>query len=73
MAVIASRRPLQHIVKITSKKRCPEIITFKHGHVNENGKYTIVASDKLYMEEAGDATKAIKQRIEDIWKAMATD
>ena len=37
MAAISSRRPLVSLVKITSKKNKPELISFKYGNViNKN-------------------------------------
>ena len=37
MAHIQARRALSSIVKITSKKRQPELITFKYGTHEEDG------------------------------------
>ena len=79
MANLVSRRPLQTISKITSKKNFPEIITFRY-NTNEdddnNGGPTEellkskakmktqprapIDCDKVYLADAGGATKNIK-------------
>ncbi|CAF1642591.1 unnamed protein product [Adineta ricciae] len=73
MANLVSRRPLQTITKITSRKNFPEIITFRYSsNQDENeeeqkqpqkGKTKTKAPidrDKVYLPDAGDATKNIK-------------
>ncbi|CAF1012052.1 unnamed protein product, partial [Didymodactylos carnosus] len=82
MADVISRRPLQSIVKITSKKKFPEIITFRYGTQEQqqqqqqqnSDKNTVQATqlpsstqpsttvdcDKVFIPDAGDATKNIK-------------
>ena len=44
----SNSRPLSTITRITSKKKCPEIITFR---------YTDDTKDTFHLEEAGDATR----------------
>lgn len=61
-AYIVARRPLTSIVKITSKRKCPEIITFKHGFNSDDG-LIITAVDHLLIPKAGDATRLIKYQI----------
>lgn len=51
------------MVRITSKKRCAELITFRYGRVNKNNETIVYAIDRLYLPEAPDATKLIKQQI----------
>jgi hypothetical protein len=47
MAAISSRRPLISLVKITSKKNKPEMISFKYGNVlNKNETKSSVAMKK---------------------------
>ncbi|CAF0721847.1 unnamed protein product [Didymodactylos carnosus] len=74
MADVISRRPLQSIVKITSKKKFPEIITFRYSTQQQQQDSTmttpslssslqnpiIVDCDKVFLPDAGDATKNIK-------------
>lgn len=75
MANLVSRRPLSAITKITSKKNVPEIITFRYATSPEqdeeqekairlnqkNAKLRIpVDCDKVFVPDAGDATKNIK-------------
>src|ERR1700727_438211 len=73
MANLVSRRLLETITKITSKKKFPEIITFRYASSRDNdeepkGKSknnkdksaVSVDCDKVYLPDAGDATKNIK-------------
>jgi hypothetical protein len=70
MANLVSRRVLQTITKITSKKNIPEIITFRYTTNQEPEEEQKVKSktkpkipidcDKVYLADAGDATKNIK-------------
>ncbi len=74
MANLISCRLLQTITKITSKKNFPEIITFRYttNHEEEEEEEqqvkskkkpktkTPVECDKVYLPDAGDATKNIK-------------
>lgn len=78
MANLVSRRPLQAISKITSKKNFPEIITFRYATDEDNAEEEAQATaakskgkaanktkkpidcDKVYLPDAGDATRNIK-------------
>ena len=76
MANLVSRRPLQTISKITSKKNFPEIITFRYNtnDVDDEPTEELLKSkaktktkpktpidcDKVYLPDAGGATKNIK-------------
>ncbi|XP_057193180.1 TBC1 domain family member 23 isoform X1 [Triplophysa rosa] len=68
-AYIQSRQALNSVVKITSKKKHPELITFKFGKNNAAG-VGIVAVERYLIPNAGDATKAIKQQIMKVLDAM---
>ncbi|XP_077985076.1 TBC1 domain family member 23-like [Glandiceps talaboti] len=70
-ALIQGRRPLNTIVKITSKKRHPEFITFKYGSTNDEG-IKIDSVDRFIIAKAGDATKAIKIQIMKVLDALDT-
>ena len=60
-----ARRALGDVVRITSKKRCPELITFRYGKYS--GEDTqIYAVDRLYLPEASQATKLVKRLIMDV-------
>ncbi|KAG7276296.1 hypothetical protein CRUP_015619, partial [Coryphaenoides rupestris] len=61
-AYIQSRQALSSVVKITSKKKHPELITFKFGSNNAAG-VEISAVERYLIPNAGDATKVIKQQI----------
>ncbi|GAB6027407.1 hypothetical protein CHUAL_001678 [Chamberlinius hualienensis] len=61
-ARIVSRRALSTIVKITSKKKSPELITFKYGIVNGNN-VDVNDLDMFHIPRASEATKAVKQQI----------
>lgn len=61
-AQIKVRRPLSSIVKITSKKKHPEIITFKYG-VPEGDSLVVSDLDKFVIPNAVEATQLISQQI----------
>nr|CAD7259186.1 unnamed protein product [Timema shepardi] len=61
-AHIVVRRPLSAIVKITSKKKHPELITFKYG-VPEGEELVISDMDRFLIPEASKATGIISQQI----------
>eukprot|EP00057_Strongylocentrotus_purpuratus_P023788 XP_011678262.1 PREDICTED: TBC1 domain family member 23 isoform X4 [Strongylocentrotus purpuratus] len=60
---IMARRSLADVVRITSKKRCSEFITFRYGRVNAAGETLVYGIDRIYIPEASEATKMIKQLI----------
>lgn len=61
-AQIKVRRPLSAIVKITSKKKHPEIITFKYG-IPEGDSLVVSDLDKFVIPNAAEATQLISQQI----------
>ncbi|XP_075053110.1 TBC1 domain family member 23 isoform X4 [Mixophyes fleayi] len=68
-AYIQSRQALSSVIKITSKKKHPELITFKYG--NSSGTVVeILAVERYLIPNAGDATKAIKQQIIKVLDAL---
>lgn len=69
MAHIQSRRALGSVVKITSKKRHPELITFKYGSL-EDESVEITDLDRFLIPNAGEATKKIKQQIVKVLDAL---
>ncbi|XP_072294443.1 TBC1 domain family member 23 isoform X1 [Eucyclogobius newberryi] len=66
---IQSRQALNSVVKITSKKKHPELITFKFGTNNSAG-VEISAVERYLIPNAGDATKVIKQQIMKVLDAL---
>ncbi|XP_077336326.1 TBC1 domain family member 23 isoform X2 [Lithobates pipiens] len=68
-AYIQSRQALSSVVKITSKKKHPELITFKYGNSSSTG-VEILAVERYLIPKAGDATKAIKQQIIKVLDAL---
>uniref|UniRef100_A0A1A8E0V7 TBC1 domain family member 23 n=2 Tax=Nothobranchius kadleci TaxID=1051664 RepID=A0A1A8E0V7_NOTKA len=68
-AYIQSRQALSSVVKITSKKKHPELITFKFGSNNSAG-VEISAVERYLIPNAGDATKVIKQQIMKVLDAL---
>ncbi|XP_045207764.1 TBC1 domain family member 23-like [Mercenaria mercenaria] len=69
MAYIQSRRALGTIVKITSKKRHPDLITFSYGS-NEDTGIKITNRDRCVIPTAGEATKIVKQQIMKVLDAL---
>ena len=60
MAAISSRRPLVSLVKITSKKNKPEMISFKYGNVLNRNDSNAGGSKKssVAMKNDDDLTSA---------------
>ncbi|XP_052805288.1 TBC1 domain family member 23-like isoform X2 [Mya arenaria] len=69
MAMIQSRRALGTIVKITSKKRHPDLITFSYGS-NEGSGIKITNKDRCLIPTAGETTKIVKQQIMKVLDAL---
>ncbi|XP_053164593.1 TBC1 domain family member 23 isoform X2 [Hemicordylus capensis] len=69
LAYIQSRQALNSVIKITSKKKHPELITFKYGNSTAAG-IEILAIERYLIPNAGDATKAIKQQIMKVLDAL---
>ncbi len=74
MATITKRRPLTSLVKITSKKNTPELISFKYGNIvnkednasnsaDSKTEVQITAIDQFLIPEAGEASKAVKMQV----------
>lgn len=61
-ARIQSRPHLTSIVKITSKKKHPDLITFKYG-TSDGDIYNITGSQKFLIPNSQQAMKKIKERI----------
>lgn len=61
-AEVIVKRPLSAIVKITAKKRHPQLITFKYG-VPEGESLLISDMDRLLIPEAQKATKVVSEQI----------
>ncbi|XP_072938897.1 TBC1 domain family member 23 [Epargyreus clarus] len=62
LAKILSRRPLSTIVKITAKKRHPELITFKYG-IPDGDNLLIKDMDRFLIPNASVATKVVSNQI----------
>ncbi|KAG9508492.1 TBC1 domain family member 23 [Fragariocoptes setiger] len=70
-ARVVSKRPLENIVQITSKRRQPESIIFRYGKPgnltqNRNSKEAvpeIVASDQLHIPQAFDVIRLVKREV----------
>ena len=62
---VKQRRLLCTVVKITSRRSFPELITFKFGQLSrmDDEEVKIVVSDKYVIPNAGDVTRQIKQLI----------
>ena len=81
-AWVQARRPLNTILKITSKKRHPEFITFSYGTISRDSgpgtsagvpaDDTVTAVDRFIIPQASEATKCIKQQIIKVLEALET-
>ena len=72
---VVAKRPLEMIVRITSKKKVPEIITFKYGETNENSDSgpNIIATDCLVFEKPYEVTRLVKQQVIKVLDGAASD
>ncbi|CAG0904817.1 unnamed protein product, partial [Darwinula stevensoni] len=61
-ALLSVKRSLSKIVKITSRKSKPEVITFKYG-VPTGEEFIITDMDKFIIPDAFNATRIIKLQI----------
>lgn len=70
-----AKRPLEMIVQITSKRRVPEIITFKYGETNENSGSgpNIIATDCLIFQKPYEVTRLVKQQVIKVLDGAASD
>ncbi|XP_038062731.1 TBC1 domain family member 23-like isoform X2 [Patiria miniata] len=68
---IVARRALGDVVRITSKKRCAELITFRYGKYSSE-ETDIYAVDRLYLPQASEATKLVKRLIMDVLEPPST-
>ncbi|KAL8598400.1 hypothetical protein ACOMHN_032677 [Nucella lapillus] len=69
MALIQARRALGSVVKITSKKKYPELITFKYGTHEDDG-FHFTGIDQFIIPTASEATRRIKQQIMKVLDAL---
>lgn len=72
---IVAKRPLEMIVQITSKRKVPEIITFKYGETNENSDSgpNIIATDCLIFQKPYEVTRLVKQQVIKVLDGVASD
>ena len=66
------RRALGSVVKITSKKKHPELITFKYGTSSGDAGIVVTDLDRFIISRAGEATKAIKTQIMKVLDQLET-
>lgn len=69
MAHIQARRALGSVVKITSKRKHPDFVTFKYGSV-EGEEIQVTDIDRFLLPQAAEATKIIKQQIIKVLDAL---
>lgn len=62
-AYVKSRRPLTSILKITSKRNYPELLTFKYGFELTPDKEKITGMEKFFIPKAGECAKSVKLAI----------
>lgn len=59
----AFRHQLSSIMRVTSKRRIPEFLTFKFGYELPTGEAHITKVHCFVLPKAGDCAKAVKWRI----------
>ena len=72
---IVAKRPLEMIVQITSKRKLPDIITFKYGETNEasDSGPNIIATDCLVFQKPYEVTRLVKQQVIKVLDGLTTD
>lgn len=62
---VVAKRPLDMILQITSKRRLPDVITFKYGEQRDpsDGGPNIIATDCLLFCESYKVTRLVKQQV----------
>lgn len=56
-----AQHSLPSILRVTSKRRIPEFLTFKYGHELPNGETKITRVHCFLIDKSGDCASAIKQ------------
>lgn len=62
-ASIQDRQLLTSVVKITSKKKHPDVITFKFGAVSDDGVTNLTGRRRFLIPKAQRAMKVVKDAI----------
>ena len=62
-AFIQARQLLTSVLKITSNRKNPDIITFKYGTLGDDGETTLTGRQRFIIPKAQKATKTIKEAI----------
>ena len=62
-AHIMSRPHLSSIIKIASKRKHPDLITFKYGTANGNDQFSVTGSQRFLIPNSKQVMKKIKERI----------
>lgn len=68
-ARVVAKRPLDMIVQITSKKKIPNLITFKYGETSDSNSLAastgpnIIATDCLLFNKPYDVTRLVKAQV----------
>ncbi|VDK57291.1 unnamed protein product [Cylicostephanus goldi] len=57
-----ARHPLSSVLRVTSKKKVPELLTFKFGY-EVNGVSKITSVHRFLVPKAGECAKAVKTAI----------
>lgn len=63
-AKIVAKRPLEHLLQITSKKKRPDTITLRYGQPNDDQDgANVMISDQLIVPKQSEAIEMIKLQI----------
>lgn len=58
------------VIQITSKRKCPEIITFKYGHTTQDNETVPIAKDSLILAEQFKVIRLIKHQVVNLLDAQ---
>lgn len=62
---IIQKRQLELVTKITSKKKVPELLTFRYATPGNSDK---IVAERFFIPKAGDAAKLVKSAIFELKK-----
>uniref|UniRef100_A0A915PXR9 Rhodanese domain-containing protein n=1 Tax=Setaria digitata TaxID=48799 RepID=A0A915PXR9_9BILA len=61
--VLRARHAYGSVLRVSSRKKIPEMLTFKFGYCTDEDDYKVTAIHRFIMSRAGDCAKAIKTNI----------
>ncbi|VDK72928.1 unnamed protein product [Litomosoides sigmodontis] len=61
--VLCARHAYESVLRVSSRKKIPELLTFKFGYCTDEDDYKVTAVRRFIIPRAGDCAKSIKMNI----------